>query len=317
MMQAEVNKIVYNALIEGRDIWFPGVGSLVLGHRSAWRSSPKRLERPVRRVAFLSERKGVSLVDLIAEAGGCDRVTAESLYTRWLDKTRNEKGLSIAGVGVLEHKWFTPDPNLDMVLNPLGHDAVVLKPRAPRAAVTLVVSLLLLGAVGYGVWWLKSIPRTDAASEIEVAQQEPVPEKSTQRPSVGFNANLPETQTTGAGIETARATDRMDSTRPVQPEQRDSIKSEPETKTAPRSLTVERMTSGRTYAVWGVFSTEANARRAVAELEESHPELLPRIYHYGAKWMVSLRESDSEEEIQDYINHAGADMKGVWPYSKR
>lgn len=29
MMQDEVNKIVFNALADGREIWFPGVGSLV------------------------------------------------------------------------------------------------------------------------------------------------------------------------------------------------------------------------------------------------------------------------------------------------
>ena len=27
MMQDEVNKIVFNALADGREIWFPGVGS--------------------------------------------------------------------------------------------------------------------------------------------------------------------------------------------------------------------------------------------------------------------------------------------------
>lgn len=37
MMQDEVNKIVFNALADGREIWFPGVGSLVPEFRSAWR----------------------------------------------------------------------------------------------------------------------------------------------------------------------------------------------------------------------------------------------------------------------------------------
>lgn len=70
-MQDEVNKIVFNALADGREIWFPGVGSLVPEFRSAWRASARQLERPSRRIAFLlSEQRGVSVIDLIARAGG-------------------------------------------------------------------------------------------------------------------------------------------------------------------------------------------------------------------------------------------------------
>lgn len=70
MMQDEVNKIVFNALADGREIWFPGVGSLVPEFRSAWRASARQLERPSRRIAFLlSEQRGVSVIDLIARAG--------------------------------------------------------------------------------------------------------------------------------------------------------------------------------------------------------------------------------------------------------
>ena len=59
MMQDEVNKIVFNALADGREIWFPGVGSLVPEFRSAWRASARQLERPSRRIAFLlSEQRG-------------------------------------------------------------------------------------------------------------------------------------------------------------------------------------------------------------------------------------------------------------------
>ncbi len=89
MMQDEVNKIVFNALADGREIWFPGVGSLVPEFRSAWRASARQLERPSRRIAFLlSEQRGVSVIDLIARAGACDVAAAEDIYSRWLDKAR-------------------------------------------------------------------------------------------------------------------------------------------------------------------------------------------------------------------------------------
>lgn len=69
MMQDEVNKIVFNALADGREIWFPGVGSLVPEFRvpgvhrlGSWNVLPGALP-------FLSEQRGVSVIDLIARAG--------------------------------------------------------------------------------------------------------------------------------------------------------------------------------------------------------------------------------------------------------
>ena len=153
MMQDEVNKIVFNALADGREIWFPGVGSLVPEFRSAWRASARQLERPSRRIAFLlSEQRGVSVIDLIARAGACDVAAAEDIYSRWLDKARVEDGISIPGVGELNHRYFRLDSQLDAVLNPLGHDPLPLKRRYSRLPLYLGIALFCTAAVGYGIW---------------------------------------------------------------------------------------------------------------------------------------------------------------------
>ncbi|MFR9129444.1 MAG: hypothetical protein ACLVJK_06170 [Alistipes putredinis] len=107
--------------------------SLVPEFRSAWRASARQLERPSRRIAFLlSEQRGVSVIDLIARAGACDVAAAEDIYSRWLDKARVEDGISIPGVGELNHRYFRLDSQLDAVLNPLGHDPLPLKRRYSR-----------------------------------------------------------------------------------------------------------------------------------------------------------------------------------------
>lgn len=143
-MQDEVNKIVFNALADGREIWFPGVGSLVPEFRSAWRASARQLERPSRRIAFLlSEQRGVSVIDLIARAGACDVAAAEDIYSRWLDKARVEDGISIPGVGELNHRYFRLDSQLDAVLNPLGHDPLPLKRRYSRLPLYLGIALFV------------------------------------------------------------------------------------------------------------------------------------------------------------------------------
>lgn len=169
MMQDEVNKIVFNALADGREIWFPGVGSLVPEFRSAWRASARQLERPSRRIAFLlSEQRGVSVIDLIARAGACDVAAAEDIYSRWLDKARVEDGISIPGVGELNHRYFRLDSQLDAVLNPLGHDPLPLKRRYSRLPLYLGIALFCTAAVGYGIWqygeWMNACMRLKSLS---------------------------------------------------------------------------------------------------------------------------------------------------------
>ena len=184
MMQDEVNKIVFNALADGREIWFPGVGSLVPEFRSAWRASARQLERPSRRIAFLlSEQRGVSVIDLIARAGACDVAAAEDIYSRWLDKARVEDGISIPGVGELNHRYFRLDSQLDAVLNPLGHDPLPLKRRYSRLPLYLGIALFCTAAVGYGIWQYGEWMRLPFVGDSEKQEVLPVAEVVSSVPA--------------------------------------------------------------------------------------------------------------------------------------
>ncbi|MDE5706778.1 MAG: hypothetical protein K2H69_01165, partial [Alistipes sp.] len=72
-----------------------------------------------------------------------------------------------------------------------------------------------------------------------------------------------------------------------------------------------------TYVVWGVYTTEENARRAVAEHRRERPDLSYRIYRFGPKWMISLFESDAPEECRAYLNGPGRALEGLWSYTKK
>ena len=264
MMQDEVNKIVFNALADGREIWFPGVGSLVPEFRSA---SARQLERPSRRIAFLlSEQRGVSVIDLIARAGACDVAAAEDIYSRWLDKARVEDGISIPGVGELNHRYFRLDLQLDAVLNPLGHDPLPLKRRYSRLPLYLGVALLCTAAVGYGIWQYGEWMRLPFVGDSEKQEVLPVAEVVSSVPA-------------RTGSETPEDFEPVAESRPVETSQDDEAAgvgtpSEGATDAGRADLDAEheapvpevaRMIPGRTYVVWGVYSTEENARRAVAE----------------------------------------------------
>ena len=77
------------------------------------------------------------------------------------------------------------------------------------------------------------------------------------------------------------------------------------------------MNPGRTYVVWGVYSTEENARRAVAEVRDRLSDTNFRIYFFGKKWMVSVFERASAAEFRHFMRNSGACLKEAWPYTKK
>lgn len=326
-MQDEVNKIIFNALTAGREVWLPGIGWLVLESRRAWRSSARQLEKPRRRVVFLSESKGVSLVDLIAQAGGCDATLAQDIYDRWLEKVRTEDGLSIAGVGILQHKYFTIDSHLDALLNPLGHDPVALKPRSSRMLLFLVVVLLCMGAAGAASWWMweagwisfsgisrqpETLVETRIPDRMPAAEQPVVPELPDSLTLAEYGAESTSVKSQAAVASADGVSAGVSAENPVA-KSGEGLNSATENE----PLEVARMISGRTYVILGVFSTEQNARRAVTEANVRAPRTSLRLYHFGAKWAVSAFENDSAAECRTYMNNAGSDLNGAWPYTKK
>lgn len=335
-MQDEVNKIVFNALADGREVWLPGVGLLAPDFRSALRTSGRCLERPVRRIVFLSEQRGVSLVDLIAEAGACDAALAEDIYSRWLERVRTDDGIVIAGVGTLHHRYFNLDERFDALLNPLGHEPLTLRRRRSKIPVWVAVVLLCTTAAGYGIWYSgrseRAVPggveTVGFAETLPVVasktSEESVPDRTrivvpadtVSRTEVSVSAETssgaPAPETDSGAVEESRTT-----TEQVPGNGTAKDTSLVAADTAGSQDEVRRMTPGRTYVVRGVYSTEENALRAAAEVRAKVPSAAVRIYRFGEKWMISVFESDSAEECRAYVNRAGAEMRGVWPYTRK
>ena len=269
------------------------------------------------------------MIDLIARAGACDVAAAEDIYSRWLDKARVEDGISIPGVGELNHRYFRLDSQLDAVLNPLGHDPLPLKRRYSRLPLYLGIALFCTAAVGYGIWqygeWMRLpfmgdsekqevLPVAEVVSSVPARTGSETPEAAggdAESGAIGSEPvaesrpveTLPDDETVGVGTPSEGATGAdnadldADHEAPV-----------PE---------VAWMIPGRTYVVWGVYSTEENARRAVAEVRDRLSDTNFRIYFFGKKWMVSVFESDSAAECRDFMRNAGAGLKEVWPYTKK
>lgn len=87
-MVAEVNKIIAGELLNHRSVVIPGVGTLYVAHRGARRLSRQKIAAPRNEIDFRPSEEGVSLVELIRRAAGCDEAQAQAVFGRWLTKTR-------------------------------------------------------------------------------------------------------------------------------------------------------------------------------------------------------------------------------------
>ena len=126
-MVGEVNKIIYNALVSGRGIYLPEVGTLYVERQAARRISSKKLLSPRNVVAFSSQERADSLVSEIVRIAMCSQEQAQDIYSRWLSKTRHENHLQIEGVGELVDKSFRMEDGFTRLINPNGTKTLIIK----------------------------------------------------------------------------------------------------------------------------------------------------------------------------------------------
>lgn len=110
-MVAEVNKIIAGELLNHRSVVIPGVGTLYVAHRGARRLSRQKIAAPRNEIDFRPSEEGVSLVELIRRAAGCEKRGA-AVFGRWLAKTREGEVLTLEGIGILRHRAFTSEPGV-------------------------------------------------------------------------------------------------------------------------------------------------------------------------------------------------------------
>ncbi len=302
-MVAQVDRIIRNTLMLRREICLPEVGSLYIARQGAVRHK-HRLTPSCQRVCFTSRERGESLVAILAREIGGDTEQAAGIYRRWLGYARQEKTLTVGCCGVLHHKHFSMNGDFDALLNPFGRGPMELIPRRRPALwlATAAVVLLLAGA-GY-VGYMRFAP--DAAAPAVRPALEP------ERPTAAAVESRTELQ--------LPAEERV----MTEPAPADSLPSasaaepaavQPQAKPQAADA-ASGLVSGRSYVVLGVFSTEANARRAAGEVS-ADAEMEARVYPYGAKWMVSIYESDNRDACLEIIRSQSAHRPDLWPYTAK
>lgn len=290
-MVGEVNKIIYNMLISGRGVRLPQVGTLYIERQGARRISEDRLLSPRNVVAFSSHEEAPSLVDEIVAIAGCQTSQAEDIYERWKSKTLADGVLTIGGVGQLKGKSFQMEQPFNSAINPKGVKTLVVRRPKRRSnswlyAACGVCVIVALCICGYIMWGDSLFPKNDSEKVV---------------------AAVPAEQVVEATAEEIPAAEPMVS----QPEP-----SVP-TATVPAQTPAVQNRRYAYYVVMGVFSTEANADRAIEQVHSKASEAKCEVLPFGSKFMVTMYGSDSREDCNTFARSYRELFPDLWIYNKK
>ena len=299
-MIAAVDNLVRNELTLGGAVRLPEVGVLKVVRCAALRPTKKSVLPPSRRVELSTadEPSALSLVAMIAEAAGCSEAQADEVYRRWLTAKRETVPFVIEGVGRIDGERFKMDAELDAILNPHGHEPVAVRCRSHWDVALWVVAALVV-CLAAGCYWM--IVRDDNAADNRV--KTPAAEQVAAEPAVQAPT---EADSLAAPVVESPAVEQL---KPAIEQPKPAVDA--------AVMPVGRSTSGRSYVVLGIFSSEQNARRAAVAAQAKANDLTLGLYSYSDKLMVSVYESDDAADAQRFINAHGGVFDGLWVYRKK
>lgn len=296
-MVNEINKIIRNTLATGGEgVFLPGIGSLTVESRPAVRTSRKTLEPPRKTVVFHDAETGFSIIDELVRLG-VGREEAHEIYNEWRVQSYSDGNVRIEGAGVLRNETFTADKEFLALLNPHATAPARIKPKPDKFLYIFAVLCCLFALCVAGYIWNQT--------------RNTVPDNSNRIAGNQTAKTEPAGTPVQEDIEIAAADLPAESEPEVQPAEKEEKPAESD------KHTVLRTVSGHSYLVLGIFSTEENAFRAVANAELAYPHADYRVYRYADKFLVSLFEAATSRECIEYKRTVDGFFPDTWVYTKK
>lgn len=302
MVKDNITQLLFNALAQRQTVVLLGIGSLRF-RRVAAKLEGSTLTPPRNMFRFSSREEGRSLLDMLVDEAGCTREEGEEAYRRWLHRIKQGHSVVIEGVGRIEDDFFTPSEELERLLNPTSGAPVVLRRHRSLRGLWIGLAAVALVAVAGGAWWYVNMHSASAPTRVAQTTEKPAAEVVETADSVA----------TESVVEGA-----AEPVEEVVPVAESAQSPAPENKPAPATTEIGEMTSGMSYVVVGVFSTEANARKFIEQMARRAPEMACRAYKFqGSKFMVSGFESADGAEASAFIRDHRAQFPDLWAYKRK
>ena len=319
-MVNEVNKIIRNMILSGREVCIDGIGTLFTLRIAAQRTSRKSVTPPYRIISFATEQRGSSLKEEIARVAEVEAEKANEIFEHWLSESLVSETLTIEGVGTLHHDNFKMDNEFATALNPQGQHPLRLKPKA-NVGLYIFASLCMafaLAVAGYVYIDSHDINLSKlislSAKQTVVAQNESV-EVVNAVEAVDSTAvaapTVAEVATTTVEVTDAPTTQANENVAV------EASVAKPQSNTGNALDNIQPTIPGRSYVALGVFSTTENAARAIRQAQKSASDLQYSVYEYGNKYMVTVYEAATRSECQEFVRSLDGRFKDLWIYSRK
>lgn len=290
-MVGEVNKLIFNTLTTKQAINLPGVGTLFVARTSAKIEAKNRVQPPLYTIEFSSHTAADSLVDEIAAVANIDTKSAQDIYDRWLDKVKEGSVITIEGVGELRGKSFVCSNDLLQTLNVLP--AVTIRKRSNKTTIVwYIMALMMAGVCAGAAYYVLTLKDTEVTTD---NQPNKIVEQIVESPVNETVAMLPTEDATPEPI--------------IEQEVEEPQVSEPYDWREDAGV-IHRV-------VVGSYSTEENARRAMADIEMRLPELRCSVFTLGTMYAVAAFGSNDKVECEEFKRAYTKEFKQAWVHTPR
>ena len=277
-MVNEVNKLIYNTIIKRYSINLPDIGTICVVRYPAEISSKRELTAPRYNVELSTNKAAISIVDIIASEASVEANRATEIYSRWLEKSRQNNQFVIDRVGTIRDKRIDADKELITALNTYNKSYTMSR-RNNRKPVWILLSLVVAVLIYIGAWkMLNSNSNNDVIDTIEEV-----------RPNI---------ETT---LEKSKEVDAIEDVTPIESQQLDWRKAE----------------DIRHWVIVGSYSTIENAERAISAIEKSAPEVQCDCFELGSMYAVAAYGDSNLDKCNEFRSSHKDLFPQSWIYTPK
>lgn len=313
-MVNEVNKIIFNTLVEQGAIYIPNLGTLSI-HSTPSHKRGNRVVPPAHSVVYTTECKATSLSNVIMTIANIDKTNADDIVARWHKKLSKDGRVVIEGVGTIANGVFTSNSELIAKLN-ISNEPIYLngKVRSSRKWWLIPLIVLSLVALGLNLYLLFSrdkiepiAPVANTSTESLVTENTTAENQQISNDTITTDSSTQETNTHGAeiaNIETINAEPAPEIT-------------EQEVEQTEAKITDWREHDTRHYVIFGSYSTMANANTAIKKIERNNPAAQCKVIRIGTMFGIAVFGSDNHDECTAFKREYRAVYKDAWIHTPK
>ena len=301
-MVNEVNKLIFNTLVEQGAIYIPNLGTLSI-HSTPSHKRGNRVVPPAHSVVYTTECKATSLSNVIMTIANIDETSADDIVARWHKKINDNGRVAIDGVGTIANGYFSPDSNLIAKLN--AHNEPIYlngKVRSSRKWWLIPLIVLSLVALGLNLYLLFSRDKIEPIAPVANTSTESLVTKNT----TSENQQISEEDI--ANIEAINAEPASEIT---------EQKVEQEVEQTEAKITDWREHDKRHYVIFGSYSTMTNANTAIKKIERNNPAAQCKVIRIGTMFGIAVFGSDNHDECNAFKRNNRTVYKDAWIHTPK